>query len=108
MVITGKTYDTSTLEGQLECVADALAMPADNLNLSVRTTTQQVLQLNLFLVAEASKRDTTDQRRAELLQKLGTVNRGLQMILEALALLESTKWVAAQLVPQPQTNEEQA
>jgi hypothetical protein len=108
MVITGKTYDTSTLEGQLDCVADTLAMPADNLNLSVRTTMQQVLQLNLSLVAEASKRDTTDQRRAELLQKLSTVNRGMQMILEALALLDSTKWIAAALVPQPQTNEEQA
>jgi hypothetical protein len=32
----------------------------------------------------------------------------MQMILEALALLDSTKWIAAALVPQPQTNEEQA
>jgi hypothetical protein len=102
MVITGKSYDTSTLQGQLECVADMLAMPADNLNLSLRSSMQQVVQLNLSLVAEASKKDTTDERRAELLQKLGSVNRGFQMILEALALLEATKWMAEQLAPKPE------
>ncbi len=99
MVIAVKQFDASTLPGQLECVGDMFAMPADNLALSLRMTAQQVMQLNLSLIREASNKDTTDVRRRELLQHLASVNRGFQMILEALTLLEGTKALGQSLVP---------
>lgn len=99
MVIAGKTYDTSTFAGLLECVADTLGIPANNLNLQLSSTHQKVTSLNLAIVAELQKPDLSQEDRNGLLQQLWAINRAMQMVDEAANLLEAAKGLGASLMP---------